>query len=227
MRKLSAALVIMFLANPAPAFCKHKEKDSSNKSEDKKHALVDQIIDAVQAEKLTDDERAELEKKQDARVDKFVDAVADKMKMSDEEKTKIKARLNAKKDAHKQLPPEVKAALEKRFDFKNFSKDMTYQVLTDHFDDKDLKSLLKFLKSPIGKKLMKQTPDMLGEATEMTLEKYVPIVIDMIKEIKIPKGLSPKDGPSPEKKREMMEKLRQLFEQNQKAPIQGPGKDET
>ncbi len=227
MRKLSAALLVLFLVNPAPAFCKSKDKDKEDKGADKKHALVDQIIEAVEAEKPTEDERAALKKKADERVDKLIDVIADKSKMSDEGKAKLKAKIAEKKEKHHSLPPEVKEQLEKRFDFKHFSKDLTYQVLSDHFDDSDLKSLLKFLKSPVGKKLMKQTPDMIGQVVELSMERYVPEIIDLCKNIKLPKGLSPNGGPSPERKREMMEKLKQLFEQQQPHPAPGPGKDET
>ena len=95
MRKLSAALLIMFITSAAPAYCK---KDSE-KGEDKKHVLVDEIIEAVQTEdKLSEEETAALKAKQKERMDRLVDVIADKAKMSDEEKAKLKEKIAFKKE---------------------------------------------------------------------------------------------------------------------------------
>jgi hypothetical protein len=229
MRKLSAALLIVFLTSSAPAFSTSDGNKSVNqKIKDRKHLLVDQIIDAVQADNnLSDDEIAKFEKKQQERVDRMIDVIADKAKMSAEEKAKLKEKIAETKEQHNSIPPELKEKLVKHFDFKNFSKQTTCQVLTDHFEDSDLKAILRFLKSSTGQKFFREGPDMIGQVLELSAERYVPIIMDLCKEFKLPSGLSPMDN-NREHRREMMEKLRQLFKD--RLPPQsptGPGRDET
>jgi len=241
MRKLSAALSVFVLttALTPSAFAKH----DGGKDKDKTHQLVDQIIDAVQAEqKLSDDELAELKKKQQDRMNRIIDVISDKAQISDEEKAKLKEKIMeriATKKAEQQknqLPPELKEQIEAKLDLKNFSKQTTYQVLADHLDNSDLKAILKFLKSPTGQKLFREGPDMIGEVVELSAEKYLPMIIELSKRFKtphgvpkdLPPGLSPKDT-NPEHQREILEKWKKFMQEHmpQRPPLTGPGKDET
>jgi hypothetical protein len=248
MRKLSAALLIVFLSSSAPVFSKsHSDKSADKKnadkqstdkkSEDKKHLLIDEIVEALKAEsKLSDEELSELKKKQEERMDRIVDTIAEKAQLSNEEKAKLKEKIAERKKREKHpMPPELKEKLEKRFDFENFKKQTTYQVMSDHFDNKDLKVILKFVKSPTGQKILHEGPDMLGQVVELSAEKYVPIMMDICKELKLKPGrlLAPRQK-TPEQKRQMLEKIREFFKD--KLPPQppetppappGPGKNET
>ena len=226
MRKLSAALLIVFLSSSAPVLC----KSSSNKQVDKKHSLVDQIIETVQEEsKMSDDELAALKEKQKERMSRVVDAIADKEKLSDEDRARLKEKLAARKADQHKMPPELKEKFEQRFDFKNFSKQTTYQVLNDHLDDSDLKAILKFLKSSTGQKLFHEGPDMVLQMIELSAEKYVPVIIDLAREMKLRPDqlLGPREHESG-RKREMLEKIRQLMKDRlPPRPPSESGKDET
>ncbi|MBX9685191.1 MAG: DUF2059 domain-containing protein [Candidatus Obscuribacterales bacterium] len=224
MRKFSSALMIFCLLSPAAAYS-GEEKSGS----DKTRVLVDQIIEAVEAEKLSAEEQEAFKKKNKERVERVVDAIADKANMSAEAKAELKAKIAEKREQHHSMPPEMKEKLEKRFDFKGFNKESSYTVLKDHFSDTELKSILKFLKSSTGKKLIKETPDMICEVFELALERYVPIVIDLVKELKMPPALN---GPNanPEKRKEMMEKIRKMLQEQMPSPMphsDAPAKDET
>lgn len=227
MRKFSAALLITLMASSAPALCKSDDE----KKIEKTHALVDQIIQAVKDERPNEEERTALKTKCHERIDRMVDVIADKAHLSDDEKAKLKARIAEGKEAHKSgkgIPPELKEKLEKKFDRKAFCLDATYKVLGDHLSDSELKSLLKFIKSKTGKTILKQMPDMMAQSVELSVEHFVPIIMDMCKDFfKMPPGLGP--NADPEKKREMMEKLRQMIQEHmrQTKPPTGSGKDET
>lgn len=232
MRNLSAALLCM-IVSAAPAFC--KDKDKSKDSADKKRSLVTQIIDTVEANKPDEKEREEFKKKRQERMDHLIDAVAEKSGMGEEAKNKLKEKLSASKERErKPMPPEIKAKFEKTFgDSKTFCKDMTVQVMSEHFDDSDLKSILKFLKSKTGKKLIKEAPDMLAQTIAISLEHYLPPIVEACKDLKncapMLTPLGPNGGGDSEKRKEMIEKFKQMYEQlqKQKAPISGPNKDET
>ena len=253
MRKLSAALLVMVLLNPSAAFCKSKseEKKSSNKS----GSTVDQIIDAVEAEKLTDEERAAQTKKRNERIDHVIDTIAEKANMGEEEKAKLKAKIAESREKQSQLPAEVKEKMDGLFQNKEFCKDTTNKVISDHFTDTDQKALLKFLKSPTGKKLIKEAPDMLAQSLELAAIHYLPIFMDMVKTLRMPgmqglpgmpgfggpsmppgftppPGIGPRGIPnmSPEQQKQMMEKIKELLKDSmpkQHTPPPGPGKDET
>ncbi len=228
MRKLSAILAISVLMLQAPAYSKDKESSKKGKV-DKKQALVDQIVDAVEAQKLSSEERAELKKKNNERMDRFVDLIAEKTNMGEEAKNKIKEKLAEKREkAGRQMPPELKEKLAEKFESKTFCKETTVTVLSDHFDEKDLRAILKFLKSSTGKKLLKQGPDMISQGVELAAVHYVPIIIDLLKEMKskLPPGLGP--GGTPEQKREMMDRFKQMLQEKLKQKqLPGQGKDET
>lgn len=215
-------LLSLIIANPALA------KDEKSKGPtDKKHVLVDEIIDAVKAEKPTDEEKDELKKKGQERMDRFVDVLAEKTNMSPEDKQKLKDRLGKScQDKQAQsVPPEVKAQIDSKLAIKEFCRDLSYQVMGDHFEDSDLKAILKFIKSPTGKKIIKQAPDMIAQMIELSAERYVPIAIDFMKQYKMPEGMGPgSPRMSPEQRRQMIEKFKRLFEKN--APSEA-GKDET
>jgi len=175
-----------------------------------------------------------MKKKRQERMDHVIDVVADKTGMSDEAKSKLKEKMSSSRNReHKPMPPEMKEKLEKTFgDSKTFCKDMTVQVMSEHFEESDLKSILKFLKSKTGKKLIKQAPDMVAQTIALSLEHYLPPVLETCKDLKkcapmLPLG--PNGGGDPEKRKEMMDKLKQMFEQLQKQrpPLSGPSKDET
>lgn len=205
-----------------PAYAKEEKKPV-----DKKEALVDQIIEAVNAEKLMEEEKTEFKKKGQERIDRFIDVIAEKTKMSPEDKQKLKDKLS-KRCAEKQsrtLAPEVKDRIEKELALKEFSRNLAFQVMGDHFDDHDLKNILKFIKSSTGKKILKQAPDMIAQMIELSAERYVPLAMDMLKGFKVPDGLQ-QGSPhmSPEQRKELMEKLKRLLQRNN--PV-GPGKDET
>lgn len=251
MRKLSAALLVVFLLNPTAAFCKSKSegKQSSNKSQ----STVDKIIEAVEAEKLTDEEKKAQEKKRNERIDHVVDTIADKSNMPEEERAKLKAKIAESREKQSQMPAEVKEKMDMVFQSKEFCKDTTNKVLTDHFTETDQKALLKFLKSPTGKKLIKEAPDMVAQSLELAAVHYIPIFMDMLKNFKMPPGMMPGIpglgpvlppgfqpppgiGPrgipniTPEQKQQMMDKIKDLLKDNmprQNTPPAGPGKDET
>ncbi len=218
MRKINALMLSAFLlAGTAPAFC--KSKDKSEKS-NKNSSTAVQIIEAVEAEKLTEDEKAELKKKQEERMDNVINSIADQAHMSDEQKEKLKARIKDGRSGHDKMPPELKERLMEKLDPNGFCKDTAKKVMEDHLSESDMKNLLKFLKSSTGKKLIKQAPDMMSEVIELAAIKYMPIVMESARHMRmapgmLPPGMMPRSGMdnlSPEQKRQMMEKLKQLFE---------------
>lgn len=216
-------LAVCVFASPALA-----KNEQSKEPADKKHVLLDQIVEAVKAEKLTEEEKADFKKRSQERLDRFIDVVADKTKMSPEDKQKLKDKLSksCQENQANGLPPEVKERIESQLAIKEFGRDLSYQVLGDHLDDSDLKAILKFIKSSTGKKLIKQAPDMIAQMIELSAERYVPLAIDMMKQFKVPDGIG--SGPpkiSPEQKRELMEKIRRLLQNNRQPSA--PGKDET
>lgn len=226
MRILSSALLMTLLMSSLPALC----KTESTTQEDKKHKLIDQIIDTVKKEKPTEEERQEFKKKREARFDHFIDVMAEKTKMSDEEKAKLKERIAKRRESHKSMPPELKEKLGQKLDWKNFCQETTYQVLGDHLTDNDLKALLKFIKSPTGRKIVKQAPDMISQAVALAAEKYVPLIVEKIKEFKpgngfLPPGTVP--GPDNQKRKEMLDRIQQFLRNPRMDQQQGPGKDET
>lgn len=216
----------LIVLTPVTAVLAKDEK--SKEPADKKQILVDQIIDAVKAEKLTDEERDELKKKGQERLDRVIDTIADKTQMSPEEKQKLKDKMSKGcPDRQAQgLSPELKQRIESQLAIKEFCRNMSYQVMGDHLEDRDLKAILKFIKSSTGKKLIKQAPDMMAQMLELAAERYIPIGIDMMKQFKVPEGLAPgSQQMSPEQRRELMEKLKRLLQRN--GPQTSPGKDET
>ena len=72
---------------------------------------------------------------------------------------------------------------------------------------------------------------MFGQVLELSAEKYVPIIMNFVRKINLPKdfppGLNPKDT-DPEHRKEMMEKWKQYFKDHGQPKLPaGQGKDET
>jgi hypothetical protein len=95
-----------------------------------------------------------------------------------------------------------------RLDIKNFVKETTCKILDEHFNQKELKDLLKFLNSSTGKKLVDMAPSMAEEGVDMALEHCAPILIDFLKELRphSPFGASP----SPHDQ-ELIDKLKKMI----------------
>ena len=223
--RLSYSLLLAACVFASPALAKG---DQSKEPADKKHVLVDQIVEAVKAEKLTGEEKLDLKKRSQERLDRFIDVIADKTKMSPEEKQKLKDKMSksCQDNQARSLPPELKERIVSELAIREFCRDLSYQVLGEHLDDHDLKAILKFIKSRTGKKLIKQAPDMIAQMIELSAERYVPVAIDMMKQFKVPDGMGPGSPKiSPEQKRELMEKIRRLLQNN--GQQSAPGKDET
>lgn len=228
MRKLCAALTLVVVLSGGGAALA-KDKESSKKSEplDKKRKVYDKIVDTIESNKLNDEEKKELEAKGKERMSHLLDVYAEKAHLSDEEKGKLKEKFAHRSDApKKEMPPELKEKLDSTFgDFNSFSKDMGYQVMSDHFDEKDLQAISKFLSSSTGKKLIKGIPDMIGQSVELCVEHYMQALVDFSTTLRrmAPPMMMPKQKMNPE----MMEKLKDMMQkmQHPKLPSGQPGGD--
>lgn len=232
MRKICAATAVVILLGACPALAKDEDKAKSEGPADKKRQAFDQILDTIESNKLTEEEKEQLKAKGKERMNHLLDVYAEKTHMTEEEKTKLKEKYQNHPDAPKrEMPPGIKEKLDKTFgDCKSFGKDMSFQVLSDHFDEKDMKAINKFLLSSTGKKLIKGLPDMVGQAVSLTVEHYMPALIDLTQTMRnfAPPMMMPNPGGSPLQRQEMMEKLKRMMEQMQhpKLPSTSP-KDET
>lgn len=229
-QQLSCSILVMSLFTASPVFAKKATEDPSAK----KRAVIEKIIAVVDADKLTSAEADAVKQKQKARLEELGNFVADKMDIPESKREAFKERMKEHKKTQEAIPPEVKAEFNRKMDVPGFTKDATYKVLGDHLDEKDLKAILKFMKTSTGTKLIKEAPDMLCQLGVLAGEHFIPIFMDIFKQLKMipgmmPPGMMPPSfHPRDQKQQEMMDQMKKLIEQHRpKVPPSGPGKDET
>jgi hypothetical protein len=205
---IAAAMMISMVFIPASA-----EELAATKTapvDPKKDAVLHNILESLNAKKLTDEEEALVHKHRQERADHLIDVIADKTNMPEEKRAELKAKI-AKHAEKAAAPNPKKEEILRRLDCKGFLKSTVYTVLDDHFNEHELKDLLRFIKSATGRRLVDQGADMLEEGFALTLEHFLPIFIDMGKEFKKATPLGP--GPSLHQQ-EMIDKLKKMLHDN-------------
>lgn len=233
MRRIIGSLLMLSLCSCSlTAFAKSSKTPAD--AESKKKVVIDKIIETVQDDKLTPEERKAAKEKKKERLEKFGDFVADKLDIPQSKREDFRKKMEDQKKAHKAMPPEVREELKRKLDVAGFNKRATTQVLSEHLDEKDLKNLLKFMKSSTGTKLVKEAPDMLLQYGILAGEQYLPMLFDFVKNLKMMKHLMPMPMPggmeSDPKNKQIIDQMKKLIEeQHLKSPDpspSGPGKNE-
>ncbi|MBY0547404.1 MAG: DUF2059 domain-containing protein [Candidatus Obscuribacterales bacterium] len=223
--RLVTVSLLCTLALSSPVMAK-ETSDSKVSSKDSSDALVTEIVNTVKAAKLTEEEKQEQKKVRNARVESILTELEAKGQIPPDAKAKILAGLRSDKPVHEHVPG-VDSAWTARLNLDEFCASTTSKVLTDHLDNQDLKNVLKFLKTPTGQKIIKQTPDMLSEAFELTVARFLPPLMELGKQFAKQKMMQPKEltPEQMEKQKEMMNKIKDLLRQNQQSSEPKP--DET
>lgn len=233
MRKfISSVLLLSICCCPLQAFAKSSKTTAD--AETKKKAVIDKIIEVAEDDKRTPEERKAMKQRKKERIAKFGEFLADKLEIPESKRQEIRQKMEEQKKSHKQMPPEVKEEMKKKLDVAGFNKRATYQVLSEHLDEKDLKNVLKFMKSSTGTKLIKEAPDMLLQFSILAGEHYIPLLIDFVKSLKMMRNLIPMPMPGgmegDPKNKQIIEQMKKLIEQQRQKstppPTGDPGKDE-
>lgn len=223
--RLVTVSLLCTLAMSSPVLAK-ETKDNSKAGKDTSDALVAEIVAAVKSAKLTEQEKQEQKKVRTARVESLLADLETKGQIPPDAKAKILDGLRSDKPIHEHVPG-MDSGWKARLNLDDFTSDTTAKVLTDHLDKQDLKNLLKFLKTPTGQKIVKQTPDMTSEALELAAARFLPPLVELGKQFTMQKMMQPREltPEQMEKQKEMMNKIKDLLKQNQQGPEPKP--DET
>lgn len=210
-----AAFVLVMVVSVCPASAKDRQKAKKTGS------TVDQIIEQVESVKLNALEDSQQKARRHERVEKLLSDFEQQGQLTAAQKQKILDAVDGKANAPGDLPPGMDLDWKKVLKVSEFCRTTAGKILTDHLDEKDLKALLKFLKTPTGVKLIKEAPDMGCEAAELTLARFAPPLMEMGKRFRMnPHGLTPPGfqvSPEEEQKRkEMIDKLKEMLKQRQR-----------
>ncbi len=217
---LTVFALILFTASPAGAKEK-KEKDKPEKESGE--SVISEIITLVKTQRPTEAEKEAQKTQRRERVGAILADLEQKGQITPEQKQKVlDALCEGKCDLTPPLPGGLKTDWKKVLKIDEFCETTAVRVLNDHLDQKDLKALLKFLKTPTGLKLIKDAPDMAAEAGELTAAKFLPPLIQMSKQFRmgpgIP-GLGPEFPLSPEeqeKRKQLLDKLKEMLKQRER-----------
>lgn len=219
MRRLSGTLLLaLILSNNLCVLAK-----PALDPEAKKKAEIDKIISTIEAEKPTPEEKVARKAKRKERLEGLGNFIAERLELPEAKRAEIKQKIAEHHSKSNSMPPEVREEIKRKLDVAGFTRRTTYTVLGDHFDDKDLKNIQKFLKSSTGAKLIKETPDMLLQTVVLTAEHFVPIIADFLKQVRGMRGLMPdsiKGGPNDPKRQEMIDQMKKLIEEQQRPRLQ-------
>ncbi len=233
MRKIIGSLLVLSLCSCSMSTFAKSSKTPVD-AEAKKKAAIDKIIQVVEDDKLTPEEKKAFKAKKKERLEKFGTFIADRLDIPESKREEMRQKMEAQKKHHKEMPPEVKEEMKRKLDIDGFKKRATYQVLSDHLDEKDLKNVLKFLKTSTGTKLIKEAPDMLLQFGILAGEHFLPLVFDFVKNLKMMHNMMPVPMPGglegDPKNKQIIDQMKKLIEQQRQksAPPEptGPGKNE-
>lgn len=225
MRRIIGSLLVLSICSCSLSALAKSSKAPAD-AEAKKKAVIDKIIQVVEDDKLTAEERKAAKQKKKERIAKFGNFIADKLEIPEAKREEIHQKMREQKKKHKDLPPEVKEEMKRKLDIAGFNRRAAYQVLSDHLDEKDLKNVLKFMKSSTGTKLVKEAPDMLLQFGILAGEHFLPIAIDFFKGLKMMHNLMPLPMPGglegDPKNKQIIDQMRKLMEQQRQKTPQTP-----
>lgn len=208
--------ILVACATPAVAKDKHKtaQKDAST-------STASMIVEFIKSQKLTEAEKEEQKSQRRDRVQKVLSELEQQGQITPSQKQKVLDACDGKCEKAGMLPGGLKPSeIKSMMKVDEFCSSTAEKVLGDHLDEKDLKALLKFLKTPTGKKLIKQAPDMASEAAELAAARFLPPLMEMGKRFKMrgpSAGQSLPLSPEEEKKRrEILDKLKEMLKQRER-----------
>lgn len=95
-------------------------------------------------------------------------------KLSDEEKAKRKAKLQAE---FPKIGESLRTDMAK-IDFGGIIEDSIYTIYGKHFEAKEIRDVTAFYRTPTGQKMLKLTPQITAESMQLTSEKIMPKLLE-------------------------------------------------
>ncbi len=146
-----------------------------------KRELIDELIEITeakeQAEKITDIILLQLEKDYPETIRQIMPP--DKL-CNKEEQEKCTEKIV---ESYRRISKKFRELYPKRVNLGEVIEEIYYPLYDKYFTENDLRDLIEFYKSPIGRKFIRIMPDLLQESMQRSGEILNPMIIELINEI--------------------------------------------